>query len=119
MLFEGTTHTPVVTMLAHSEKAEHNHSNNPTYLTAGQSASLTPYSSSYLFSERDLTIKNTVSSSYEDPEPCFDKLTYISKIGIYDEQQNLIAVGKMKGAEQRQVGREEGREGQGRERRKD
>mgnify|MGYP003651364177 CR=1 FL=1 len=93
--FEGTSYTPVVTMLAHSEKAEHNHSNNPTYLTAGQSASLTPYSSSYLFRENDLTIKNIVSSSYEDPEPCFDKLTYISKVGIYDEQQNLIAVASL------------------------
>ncbi len=93
--FEGTSYTPVVTMLAHSEKAEQNHSNNPTYLTIGQSASLTPYSSSYLFKENDLTIKNTISSSYEDPEPCFDKQTFISQIGIYDEQQNLIAIASL------------------------
>ena len=95
MAFEGTTHTPVVTMFAHSEKAEHNHSNNPTYLTYGQSASLTPNSSSYKFSENDLTIKNTISSAYADPEPCFDKQTFISQIGIYDEQQNLIAVASL------------------------
>ena len=95
MAFEGTTHTPVVTMFAHSEKAEHNHSNNPTYLTYGQSASLTQNSSSYKFSENDLTIKNTISSAYADPEPCFDKQTFISQIGIYDEQQNLIAVASL------------------------
>lgn len=95
LAFEGTTYTPVVTMMAHAEKARYNHSNNPTYILAGQSSSLTPYSSSYLFQEKDLEIKNTISSSYADPEAPFEKQTFISKIGIYDEQQNLIAVASL------------------------
>jgi hypothetical protein len=95
MSFEGTTYTPVVTMMAHAEKGRQNHSNNPTYIMAGQSSSLTPDSSSYRFQEKDLEIKNTISSSYEDPGAPFEKQTFISKIGIYDEQQNLIAVASL------------------------
>jgi hypothetical protein len=33
-----------------------------------------------------------VSASYTDPEPNFKKITYIRKIGIYDENKNLIAI---------------------------
>jgi hypothetical protein len=95
LAFEGTTYTPVVTMMAHTEKGEQNHSNNPTYVVSRQTASLTPYSSSYLYKEKDFDIKNTISSSYEDPEAPFEKQTFISKIGIYDEQQNLIAVASL------------------------
>ena len=36
-----------------------------------------------------------MSSSYEDPGADFGKQTFISKIGIYDEQQNLIAVASL------------------------
>ena len=39
-------------------------------------------------------IKNIVSSSYSDPPASFEKTTYVSKIGIYDENQNLIAIAK-------------------------
>ena len=81
--------------MAHAEKGRQNHSNNPTYILSGQSASMTPHSSSYLFQEKDLEIKNTVSSSYADPEAPFEKQTFISKIGIYDEQQNLIAIASL------------------------
>ena len=40
----------------------------------------------------NLLIKNSVSSSYNDPTGSFEKVTYISKIGIYDKDKNLIAI---------------------------
>jgi hypothetical protein len=95
LTFEGTSYTPVVTMMAHSEKGEHNHSNNPTYLKANQTDIETPYSSSYVFSQKELEIKNTISSSYVDPDAKFEKQTFISRVGIYDENQNLIAIASL------------------------
>jgi hypothetical protein len=50
-------------------------------------------SAAYL-QDRKRVIKNIVSSSYNDPTASFEKTTYISKIGIYDENENLIAVAK-------------------------
>jgi hypothetical protein len=44
------------------------------------------------FSETTRAIKNLVSSSYPDPTGSFEKTTYISKIGIYDDQKNLIGI---------------------------
>ena len=42
-----------------------------------------------------IEIKNTVSSSYNDPTGSFMKTTYISQIGIYDDERNLIAIAKL------------------------
>jgi len=90
--FSGTNYVPTVTMLAHAEMGELNHSNNLTYLEYNQTAALTPETSSYQYIEKDLNIKNTVSSSFADPTGSFEKITYISKIGIYDQHKNLIGV---------------------------
>lgn len=92
--FEGTNYIPTITMLAHAEPGELNHSNNPTYITYGQK--ITPTTSSYAYIENNvLEVKNIVSSSFVDEEPDFKKTTYISKIAIYDEQKNLIGVAKL------------------------
>ena len=40
-------------------------------------------------------IKNTVSSSYADPTGSFQKITYISRIGVYDKNKNLIGIAKL------------------------
>ena len=40
-------------------------------------------------------IKNVVSSSFANHTASFSKETYISKIGIYDENRNLIAIAKL------------------------
>tara|TARA_R100000008_G_scaffold62339_1_gene39598 strand:+ start:242 stop:1441 length:1200 start_codon:yes stop_codon:yes gene_type:complete len=95
--FSGTTYTPVLTMLAHAEVGELNYSNNPTFLVYGQTGSLNPTTSSYQFQESpDMLIKNTVSSSYYDYEESnFERQTYITKIGIYDEDKNLIGVANL------------------------
>ena len=43
----------------------------------------------------EASIKNVVSSSYPDPTGSFAKTTYISKIGIYDKNKNLIGIAKV------------------------
>ena len=44
---------------------------------------------------REISIKNIVSGSFSDSTASFQKETYISKIGIYDENKNLVAVAKL------------------------
>ena len=43
----------------------------------------------------NLHIKNIASSSYLNYTSSFTKTTYLSKIGIYDKNKNLIAIAKM------------------------
>lgn len=94
--FEGTNYVSTVTMLCHAPKGEFNYSNNPTYLEYGQTGSLTPITSSNAYREHNtLRIKNIVESPFADPTGSFQKQTYISRVGIYDENRNLIAVAKM------------------------
>jgi hypothetical protein len=90
--YKGTTKVPVMTMLAHAPRGELNHSNNPTFIDKSSTNLNVYYSSSYSFGEATTKIKNTTSASYSDPEPPFKKTTYITKIGIYDENKNLIAI---------------------------
>jgi hypothetical protein len=92
--FEGTTTTPVVTMFANAPRGELNHSNNPTYLKYNLSSSYSSGSYSYI-EYNNLEVKNTVYSNYADPTGSFQKQTFISKVGIYDENKNLIAIAKL------------------------
>ena len=88
--FKGVSNIPTMTMFAYSEKGEDNFSHNPTFLksTAGARAELTE--DQYVESKRD--VKKINKSVYADYEEEFDNNTYISKVGIYDENRNLIAV---------------------------
>ena len=92
--FEGTTYTPVVTMHAHARKGKLNFSNNPTYIRSGSTYSHSTSSVSYSENKR-VEIKNIVSSSHVGHSASFAKQTYISKIGIYDRKENLIAIAKL------------------------
>mgnify|MGYP001200708115 FL=1 len=92
--FKGTTEAQTITMLAHAQKGELNHSNNPTYKTYGQGQQPMTASNAYV-EPNDLTIKNVVSSSYSDPYADFKKTTYISSVAIYDENKNLIGIAKL------------------------
>ena len=51
-------------------------------------------STAYIQSEV-MPIKNVVSSAYADPTGSFEKTTYISKVGIYDKNKNLIGLAKV------------------------
>tara|TARA_Y100000310_G_scaffold41508_1_gene38824 strand:- start:4650 stop:5834 length:1185 start_codon:yes stop_codon:yes gene_type:complete len=99
--FEGTNYIPVLTMLAHAPKGHLNHSNNPTFIkhitnSVGNLISYPIPSSSISYIENSqMPLTNMVSASYNEPSASFKKSTYISKIGVYDKDKNLIAVAKV------------------------
>ena len=97
--FRGTTFTPVMTMFAHAPQGALNYSPNPTFVDrdSRMSSSLDqPITSSGLYKEpEEVLIKNTTTSSYHKYEEVMSRQTFISKIGIYDENKNLIAVAKL------------------------
>ena len=101
--FKGTTKTQVLTMFAHAKKQELNFSSNPTFLQYGQSfltGTTVLSGTAGVFHDKfkepeNITIKNTVSSSYCGVTGSFEKQTFISKIGLYDEDRNLVGVVKL------------------------
>ena len=92
--FEGTNYVSVLTMLAHAPKGHLNHSNNPTYIKSGQAESPVVDNTKYI-EKSDKEIKNIVKSVHSNYSESFEKTTYISKVGIYDEDKNLIAIAKV------------------------
>jgi len=96
--FQGTNEITTMEMYAIAPKGYLNHSSNPTYKSY-TSASLwgtvgSVQSSSYIESA-DVPIKNTISGSICNFSSSFKKQTFISKIGIYDDQRKLIAVANL------------------------
>lgn len=91
MNFEGTTYKNTMTMFCHADKGELNYSNNPTYLNIESSGSIVGFNtSSYTYSDHEVGIKNIASSSFYKGEDDFRKVTYPSKVGVYDEDNNLL-----------------------------
>lgn len=91
--FNGTNYVPVTTMFAHAPAAQLNYSNNPTYIDQNTDNAFLFMSGTLGYKENDKQIiKNTVSSSYVGPTGSYRPQTFISKIGIYDKDKNLIAI---------------------------
>ena len=90
--FAGTHKIPTVTMLANANRGELNYTNNPTYAQSSSVAFMRPITGSNLYHEQARTIKNTHSSSYSDPTGSLEKTTYITKVGIYDDNKKLIGI---------------------------
>jgi len=90
--FEGTNYVNTMTMFAHAKKGHLNHSNNPTYRNLEEDK-VNVTGSGYRFVEGSTNIANVVSASYASAS--FEKTTYISKVNIYDEDGNLIAITSM------------------------
>ena len=89
--FNGTTYVPTMTLFAHAPKSRLNTSTNPTFVKAGQN--IEPLIRKIRYNEKqNLKIKNTISSSFPDPTGSFAKQTFITKIGVYDENKNLIGI---------------------------
>jgi len=89
--FEGTTYKNTMTMFCHADKGEFNFSNNPTYVNLEQSASIEGFSlSNATYEDYSTDLVNIASSSFHKGEDEFRKVTYISKVGIYDEDNNLL-----------------------------
>jgi len=93
MEYSGTTHTQVLTMLSHAPYGELNHSTNPTFVSSSDANQFV--TGAYKFVEAPKTIKNVVYSQFTDQPPEFRKVVYISKIGLYDENRNLIGIAKV------------------------
>jgi hypothetical protein len=90
--FKGTSYVNSMTMFAHARKGHLNHSNNPTYKDPDYIQGFHT-GSGEMFEEFATPISNTVSASYVSAS--FEKTTYISKVHIYDEDGNLIAITSM------------------------
>ena len=94
LTFEGTNTIPTLTMFAHAPEGQLNSSMNPTFVTKGQATQT--LTSSQTFREPDqVTIKNTMESPFCSSSAEFDKQVFINKIGLYDENKNLIAIAKL------------------------
>ncbi|MBL18287.1 MAG: hypothetical protein CMC82_00450 [Flavobacteriaceae bacterium] len=91
--FKGVNKVPTLTMFAFSEKGEHNFSHNPTFLSASEGPDYN-HTTRYHSQARKL-IKKINKSPYANHEEDFESTTYISKIGIYDKNKNLIAVASL------------------------
>ena len=89
--FEGTTYKNSMTIFCNADKKELNYSNNPTFLNINHSASIVNFTTgSFLYSDGETEIENVASSSFHKGEDEFRKVTYASKVGIYDEDNNLL-----------------------------
>ena len=72
-----------------------NWSNNSSYLQSGSYNTFLAVTSSTKYIENsELTIKNTVSSSFANYSASFYPQTFINTIGIYNEEGELIAIAK-------------------------
>lgn len=81
------------TMFVYANKNQLNHSNNETYIESG---SYLYQTSSYHFKEsEEIKIKNTVKSPFVSGSANFEKQTYISKIGLYDKDKQLVGVASL------------------------
>jgi hypothetical protein len=89
--FQAIEKIPTISMLAHANRGELNYSNNPSFISS--SAINTPNTGSLHYLEYEKReIKNIVSSSFIGTTGSFEKITYITKVGVYDKYKNLIAV---------------------------
>ena len=96
--FKGTSYVSTMTMMAHAKAGDLNYSSNPTFIDfEDREVELTKESDSEnKYSERkDRSIANVVKSFYPNTSGSFEKITYISKVGIYDKNKNLIAIAKL------------------------
>jgi len=83
-------------MFANARRGEINYSNNPTFLTYTASVTSSFFTSSEAYVEDpNRQVINFVSSSHPDYSASFKRQVYISKVGIYDENKNLIGVATM------------------------
>ena len=87
---KGTNRIPTLTMMAHAKTGELNFSHNPTFIQNENQLSSSVSAKS--FSETPGKIKSIKKSNFAGHVEPFENTTYISKIGIYDEDKNLIAI---------------------------
>lgn len=92
--FKGTNFINTVSMLCDAPLGDLTYSSNPTFVSSPVGISGTGSVEGY-FQDNNVPIKNTVSSSFHNYEEDFKPQTFISKIGVYDEKKNLIAIANL------------------------
>jgi len=95
--FKGTQKIPTMTMFATAKKGEANNSLNPTWLSSSNGdwrSNILTGSGGYI-EPRQLAITNTIQNQYCEYDSPFEKQTFISEVGIFDEHKNLIGVAKL------------------------
>lgn len=92
--YNGTSKTSTITMFAHADKIDLNHSNNPTFIKYGQTTTSSLNPKGYL-ENVSLEIKNIESGAYNNYSESFSRNTFISSIGIYNEDRVLIGIAKV------------------------
>ena len=92
--FQGTNYINTITMHADAGLEDLNYSPNPTFIEYGSSLSGSSTSAGYVENDKR-QIKNTISSSFHNYEEQFKRQTFITKIGIYDDNRNLIAIANL------------------------
>ena len=101
--FKGTNYLTSMTMFAKAQKGHLNHSNNPTYKNMGELTS-SIVGKGQTFAEGHVLIKNIASASYVSAS--FEKTTYISKVRLYDENNNLIGIASLANPVRKTIDRE-------------
>ena len=92
--FEGINYVPTLTMMAHMPKGLYNNTSNPTAFSKNSLKTATSSSRDYREHE-NLLFSKLNHSDYPDPTGSYEKQTYVSKIGIYDENKKLIGIAKL------------------------
>ena len=92
--FQGTNYINTISMLCDAPLGELNFSSNPTYLDYSSPTGSFSGSAGY-FQNEDTLVKNTISSSFYKYDEEYKPQVFISKIGIYDDSHNLIAVASL------------------------
>ena len=83
-----------MTMFAFAQAGDLNNSQNPTWLTSSVEKT-TGFTSGAYIESRNHNIKNTMQSEYCGFDEKFEKQVFISKVGIFDKNKNLIGVAKL------------------------
>ena len=99
--FNGTETIPKLTMFAHAPKGELNHSNNPSFVSSSLEA-FPSYSTSsdetgnQVYEEpTQIALANTIQSPHSYASASFERQTFISKVAIYDEDGDMIAIASL------------------------
>ena len=90
---KGVNKIPTMTMYAYAKEGEFNFSSNPSFLNKEKDFAYAFTGS--IYSEKKRNIKKINKSLFTKHEEDFQNTVYISKIGIYDENKNLIAVASL------------------------
>ena len=103
--FRGTQQVPNMTMFATAQAGDVSNSLNPTWLSSsnGYWRSNSSVNPSQYVEPNQLIIKNTIQSQYCKFEDEFEKQTFISEIGLFDENKNLIGVAQLANPVQKKV----------------